>query len=692
MRASKSALISAFALFVSAACDEEQVTPTDGGGGSGAGGGAGASGGGGSGTGAGGSEPTDKWPHLGCDPLVPEFCGFPFPSNVYTVPDAATATGRRVSFLPEMHPASFNGPQATTEAWTRSDGFSSGGNAITQLPGATAAGLPTAAEVERSLDADCPSILLDVETGERILHWTEVDKTAGDPAKRGILIHPAVPLRDGARYVAALRGVRDAGGATIAPSAGFAALRDGTSSDEPSIEARRELYEEIFGALTDAGVDTGELQIAWDYTTASRANTTDWLVHMRDTAYELGGTDGPAYTITSVDSELDPANIAFRVRGTMTVPLFLTNPDPGAFLVFGGDGLPIPNPDQPTYEVEWQLLIPQSALTSPAKLLQYGHGLLGEATQIESGHFRSFCNLNNYAVFSTKLVGMASEDENFIGDKVSAGELDELTSMFDRLHQGFVNNLMVMRMMSRGMDTDATYGNYLDGSRRFYWGISQGGISGGVLMALSEDVERGTLEVMGQPYAVLLNRSVDFDPFFALMAFQYPDPRSRLLLLDMLQMLWDRVEPAGYTKYTFDEPFAGSPADRRLLLRVAIGDHQVTTFAGHTMARAMGAKHLDTGLRDVFGLESVTGPVDAPGAVYAEWDFGLPPEPACNLPLRTCEDPHGELRKLDDARAQIHQFFDTGVIANTCVAGLCSHPELSGCTGNEDQDPCDDSP
>jgi hypothetical protein len=110
------------------------------------------------------------------------------------------------------------------------------------------------------------------------------------------------------------------------------------------------------------------------------------------------------------------------------------------------------------------------------------------------------------------------------------------------------------------------------------------------------------------------------------------------------------------------------------------------------MARAMGAKHLDTGLRDVFGLESVTGPVDAPGAVYAEWDFGLPPEPACNLPLRTCEDPHGELRKLDDARAQILQFFDTGVIANTCAAGLCSHPELSGCTGNEDQDPCDDSP
>jgi hypothetical protein len=251
-------LVTLTLLLAAASCDDEQVNPSDGGGGSGAAGAAGGSGGS-AGAGAGGSEPTDKWPHLACDPLVPEFCGFPFPSNVYTVPDGTTATGRRVSFLPETLPANFNGPQATAEAWAKSDGFSSGGNLLTQLPGATASGLPSVLDVGSSLDADARSILLDVETGERVLHWTEVDKTTDDLAKRGLLIHPAVPLRDGARYVVALRGVEDAGGAPIAPSPAFAALRDGTSSDEPSIEARRELYEEIFGALTDAGVDMSEL-------------------------------------------------------------------------------------------------------------------------------------------------------------------------------------------------------------------------------------------------------------------------------------------------------------------------------------------------------------------------------------------------------------------------------------------------
>ncbi|MEM7436068.1 MAG: hypothetical protein AAF436_13005, partial [Myxococcota bacterium] len=38
------------------------------------------------------------YPLLDCDPLVPEFCSFPFPSNVYAVDDDTTPTGRRVSF------------------------------------------------------------------------------------------------------------------------------------------------------------------------------------------------------------------------------------------------------------------------------------------------------------------------------------------------------------------------------------------------------------------------------------------------------------------------------------------------------------------------------------------------------------------------------------------------------------------
>ncbi|MGD8317729.1 MAG: hypothetical protein PVH76_08270, partial [Myxococcales bacterium] len=55
------------------------------GGGAGGMGGAGGTGGTGGAGGTGGQLGSITYPLLDCDPLVPEFCGYPFPSNVYSV-------------------------------------------------------------------------------------------------------------------------------------------------------------------------------------------------------------------------------------------------------------------------------------------------------------------------------------------------------------------------------------------------------------------------------------------------------------------------------------------------------------------------------------------------------------------------------------------------------------------------------
>jgi hypothetical protein len=670
-----------FVGLVALGCGGELVAPL-GSGGAGGGAGGGESGGGGSG---GGTAP-GLYPNLACDPLVPSYCGFPFPSNVYSVDDPTTETGRRVAFLPEGMPLANTDYVPSPDYWSKADGFSPGSAIVAHFPGATAEGLPTLETLGDSLLPSSPTLLLDVDNASFVLHWSELDKSTDLGDQRSLLIHPAEPLRDGARYVVVVQGLVDAGGDALEPTAAYKALRDGEPSDEESVEARRELYEDLFTALDGVGVGKEATQLVWDFTTASRASNTSWMVHMRDEAEALVGTDGPAYTIDEVDPLFDPINIAFKLKGTMEVPLYLDQAEPGASLLFGDDGMPEPNG---TYQVEWELLIPQSALGAPSKLLQHGHGLLGSYEQIESEHFRTFCNTNNYSIFATKLVGMAEEDEAFIVGAINDGKIDDLAHMFDRMHQGTLNSLLLMTMMSRGMTQDPLYGQYLDGDERYYWGISQGGISGGVYMALSKDVERGVLEVMGQPYNLLLNRSVDFEPFFALLNLRYPDPRAQQHFLGLVQMGWDRVEPNGYTKYIFDDPFPGSPPNRRVLMRAAVGDHQVTTYGAHVMARAMNATHLDTGIRDIFGLTKASGPLDMNGAYYAEWDFGLPPEPSCNVPLESCEDPHGKLRKLDDARSQLNEFLANGVVENDCPAGVCDYTAMSGCTGGEDQDLCD---
>jgi len=636
--------------------------------------------------GPGGHGQAGLWPHLDCDSLVPEICAYPFPNNVYTEPDESTPTGRRVSLYAQTIPQKQGGEPVDPSPWSQSDGFSAGVAVLAYLPGATLEGLPHPDDIDRSLEDDCPTVLLDAETGERVPHFAELDMANAADEMRALLLRPVERLNDATRYIAALRGVQSADGA-IAPSPSFRALRDGTAAGADwSVDDRRELYADIFARLSDAGVGRADLQLAWDFHTASLDNNTGWLLHMRDEALELSGEDGPPYRIDVVDESFRPEHIAYRIEGVMTVPLYLDEPTPGAALLFGDDGLPEPNPDEPTYEVPFELIIPHSALTEPARLLQHGHGLLGSRTQVEASHFASWMNEHNYAMFAVDLEGMCGDgDDTHILDSVSTGRYHLLARMYDRMHQGQLNYLLAMRMMSRGMASDPTYGPLLDGEHRYYQGISQGGIAGGVYLALSTDVERGMLGVPGQSYNLLLNRSVDFRPFFLFLAMSAPKGADQQILLSLAQMLWDRVEPSGYTQHVTGDPLPGTPT-KQVLIRSAIGDHQVTTLGAHVMARAMNAQHLDNGLRSVWGLDHVAAPTA--DAVYVEYDFGLPPEPSCNVPMDVCDDPHGHVARLDEARQQLDHFFRHGEVLDFC-SGPCSFPELSGCEGDEDPEaPC----
>src|SRR6476619_1495878 len=76
----------------------------------------------------------------GCDPLVPDVCGFPFPSNAWLVDDAKTPTGHHVQFGKKTLPPQRNKPTDPTP-WTKSDGFSPGMTLVTLLRGASGTGL-----------------------------------------------------------------------------------------------------------------------------------------------------------------------------------------------------------------------------------------------------------------------------------------------------------------------------------------------------------------------------------------------------------------------------------------------------------------------------------------------------------------------------------------------------------------------
>ena len=614
------------------------------------------------------------WPTLTCDDIAAAHCAFPFPNNVFTRADATTDTGLRLALSVDAMPSTTAGPIDPAD-WNVADGFSPGGPLLVHIPGARADELVGSHAIGASLEGEARTILLNTATGALVPHWAELDRTLDDDDTRALLIHPAARLDDATRYVVGVRGLTNSLGQPLQPAPAFAALLGG---DGPA--DRQDHYtRDLLPRLAEAGWGTDDLLVAWDFTTASRRDTTQWLLHMRDEAM-AEAADGQEFTIDVVEDDWNPDTIAFRLQGTLTAPLYLTEPGPGGRLLFGDDGLPEVNAATPTMEVPFTVLIPQSATAGAKPLLQYGHGLFGAKEQVHSGHFRSFIDTYGWVFFAADLKGMASDDEQWVRDTLLGGDLGAIAAMYDRLHQGFLNWILLMELMTQGMADDATWGPYIDASVARYHGISQGGIMGLAYAGMSPHIDRAALGVMGQPYALLLNRSVDFEEFFLALQLALGDARDIQLVLALVQMMWNRVEPQGWSAY-IDDPDPGGRATQ-VFMRAAIGDHQVPTLGAHAMARTLGAAHVDTGLRDLWGLDLVGS---AQGShAYVEYDFGLPDVPPCNVPMSLCDDPHGKLRSLDEAREQLDAFLRTGAVTNTCAGGVCSFPALSGCVDGED--------
>ena len=272
-----------------------------------------------------------------------------------------------------------------------------------------------------------------------------------------------------------------------------------------------------------------------------------------------------------------------------------------------------------------------------------------------------------YAIVALDWIGMSSEDPLIIGAALSAGRIDQFATVPDRLQQSLVNFLLATRMMRTSFPDDPVARldgqPLIDPERTYYYGGSQGGIMGSVYMALATDVERGVLAVPGQPYNLLLERSVNFDPFADLLRGTFATQHDIRLALALAQLLWDRAEPGGYSQHVFRDPLPGTPAHSVLML-VSIGDHQVSTLAAHVMARTIGAVNLGPVNRDVWGLEVVQGSFD--GSAMIEYDFGLPPEPIGNVPMREGSDPHGSIAGVPAALQAVSTFLETGRAENRC--------------------------
>jgi hypothetical protein len=619
----------------------------------------------------------------------------PWPSDQYTKRDKRTDTGLRLNLRRADMPRNKDGKPIDPTDMNRADGFSPGSAILMKVPGLDTPAavrrskLPPLTNLRRGLAKRSPVVVINARTGQRHPIWAELDSNAAKRKDRLLIIRPARNFEEGERYIVALRNLRTARGARI---------------DSRPLRGRR--FARMLRALKKAGVDRRHLFLVWDFTVASERSLAGRMLHIRDDAFGLLGDSNlkdltvagssPAFTIDAVTdySAAEDDRIARKVEGTLTVPCYLTNGcAPGGRFSLDRRGLPR---RMGTTQAKFYCNIPRSALdpASPPKARPslYGHGLLGRATEIDAGNVKSMSNEHNFVFCATPWAGFAAEDVQHIVSVLS--DFSGFNTVADRMQQGFLNMLLLGRAMihPQGLSSNAAFQaggqGVLDTTRLFFDGNSQGGIMGGGLTAVAPDFERAVLGVPGMNYSTLLNRSVDFDTYAAIIYPNYRKVIDRQLWLAQIQLLWDRGEANGYAHHMTNEPLPNTPR-HTVLMHVAFGDHQVSDTTAEVEARTIGASAykpaVGPGRSPWTRLQLIPALTFFPyeGSAIVFWDtgpirtegtetVGTNAPPVGNTPNRSGDDPHENPRATPAARVQKSEFLKLGGrVVDVCGGGPC---------------------
>ncbi|MBN8866861.1 MAG: hypothetical protein J0H98_04855 [Solirubrobacterales bacterium] len=687
-----------------------------------------------------------------CDPLDPAVCLQPWPSNFHTRP-ADTPTGLRLDLPREAMPKNIKGVGIDPTDMNRADGFSPGNLITVKIPGVDTpaafsnSGIVSIDDLSQYSRPDQPVLVVDAETGERQMIWAELDSnpTSVSPSEAGpgginvdpgntedvnLIIRAAKNYTPGHRYVVVLRNLRDAADQPVDAPEPFRQCRDGAKITDPAVLYRCDTLEDsVFPVLAREGISKDGLYMAWDFTVASTENITGRALTIRDDAFHRLGDDDLSDQVVegdspdfAIDQVIDYApgdnpQIMRQVRGHLTgVPCYL-NADgcgPGSTFAFDSDDRLTWNPAFKT-EVPFRCNIPRSVVQGssvvPARPSLYGHGLLGSLSQVNSTYLQA--SEHNVLFCAVNWAGFSSEDAGSVVQALM--DLSGFNKATDRMQQGFVNFFMVGRAMIHpdGFADDPAFAvdpdgagpepaqSVIDTSHLYYEGKSQGGIMGGALTALSPDFTRAVLNVPGMNYSTLLQRSVDFDEYAVAPGYglytNYPDLGERQVVLSLMQLLWDRGEANGYAQRMTDDPLPNTPPPQ-VLMKVAVGDHQVANVSAEVEARTAGIPIMmpatDPGRHwsDQFtGFEAIPSYPHG-GSAFVYWDGGpvdwVYSGPECdedepcqgtavapdeNVPPRPewgfGGDPHSYSRDAVEARQQASDFKQPNGSINPCAGG-----------------------
>jgi hypothetical protein len=646
-------------------------------------------------------------PLADCQPFHPRPCAFPFPSNLFTVPDPGTVTGFRVRLPAAALPVSDDGVHLRVGPYDDSDGFSPGSTLIVHVPGLDnqqalqetgAAGLQ---DIAASTSPGQPIVVLDEQTGQRVPIWSELDPVGAPAASTDLVIHPAGSFIEGHTYLVALRTLRTAEGEMIPSPRWFDRLLSGRPSRAEA--GQLPLYRYLLKRLGQAGIPRSGLYEAWEFTVASSESLSGRLLAIRNSAFAAlgdrdlatGGAVGNAPSF-QVDSTTALSAGVQEVSGTLEVPCYLKTCGPGSVTGFhySSHAFYAPPTQIPGQFVAapFECIVPQSASPStPARISLYGHGFLSTGVDVTEPSQQALASAHNFVMCSTDWLGLAAPDAG--NDVAAMLDPNRLPAQVARMQQGVLDMVYLGRLMvsASGLSSDAAFQqdgqSLLDTSQLYYDGNSTGGIQGGIVAAISPDVTRAVLGVSSIDWANwLIPRTQGIGDFEGEQDTEYVDLSAQPLLLDLMQQIWDRGDPDGYVQHLISDQFTGT-LPHQVLMQSAYGDEYVSMYSAAAEARTIGVDAYEPALDPdraadanlLEGLEPVPGsPFD--GSAIDVWDDGpglvrAPPvldlQPSLDEPPPNA-NPHETVQYTAAAQQQISDFLaPDGAFVDVCGGAPC---------------------
>jgi hypothetical protein len=663
-----------------------------------------------------------------CDALVTtpvgHDCLLPWPNNAFTK-TANTPTGRLVNIALDATPMNKSNVHINPKYQDQNDGFSPGSVVMINIPNLSITNSNIATSTNIGL-SDCtikgkltstttPIVLWDVTKHICVPYFAELDALDTDSTTQLLMIHPAINYIEGDRIDVLLRNLVSTSDTAIPMLAGESKALAGTM-----VPATRGAHLKWLVQNDLRTFKLTHLYAAWDFSVISSGGTSstrfsdddlaDPALTMRDQAFKLVGKTTPVYRIYSIAT----VGTERQISGSFQVPTFLTHCPTtqtaefdstdtagcGAMHV-NAHGLPLLEKSKlstaktPTWSNQiWANFIcvmPTSiAAGGPALPTLYGHGLLGDATEVAGSSFVEGVAANMMGC-ATDWTGMSNNDLLLVA--ASLQNMSTFNVNVDHMLQGFVNFQFLARLINstHGFATNAAF---KQGSKvRFevgkcqFQGYSQGGIMGGAVSAISTEWSRAVLGVPGENYGgLLLDRSVDWSEFAAVYDPAYPNSTDQQIGLQLAQMLWDRGENEGYAEHLTSHPYAGTKA-KQIFIIENYGDHQVANVSAEAFERTIGAlNHQPVFDSDAFGTPRLNLPVtiqwglskanqSKSNPAFVElWDYGTPTPPTVNLAPSGSQygnDPHGYGRQDPGLINQIRDFMATGLVPNVCGSGPC---------------------